>query len=416
MNVWLTLAIIPILTIGISKLLSIYLNWTEKCKNKSIKQHKIHVLFPCHFALAIIAGLLCIYWFCTGHEYMHYGSLWTVIERGTLKALTSVMSIVGVGSILLGWIYSDRDKLTLGKSQIDLIHYCYGSGYAGSLVIHFGVSALAILMLECAAREAALWAFFTVAWGCIQQVWICLGIAMNRVRRERLALQLWNQEGTIRDKQMTIIQKMAEFLSEADIRYNADYREALASVIKSWLLDHYIQTSNSRGVTEGNIKAASVIFREILDKVPEQECANFEEEILKNVAKKLELDVDLDMERKNVAMLLLSCGYIRFLYAHAKEELGRRINRTVYFYQQNGTLFQNSINWIQDFLCGLEWFLFLNEQTDIPREATGKSQRTEYIENIFVQLVLSIRDNKESNDENVAKISWQQVYPGGEEE
>lgn len=416
MYVWLTLAIIPILTIVISKLLSVYLSWTEKCKNKSIKKRKTHVLFPCHFALAFIASLLCIFWFLTGHEFMNYGSLWTVIERGTLKALASVMSIVGVGSILLGWIYSERDKFTLGKSQIDLIHYCYGSGYAGSIVVHFGASALTLLMLECAAREAALWLFFTVTWGCIQQVWICLEIALNKVRREKLALQLWCQDGTVHNQQILVIQKMAGFLSEADIRYNLRYCETLATVVKNWLLDHYSQHSSSRGVEEGNIKAASVLFREINDKVPEQERATFEEEILKNVAKQLEVEANLDMERKNVAMLLLCCGYVRFLYAHSKEELGRRIDKTVYFHQQNSAVFQNCINWTQDFVCGLEWFLFLNEQEDIPSGATRKGQRNEYIENIFVQLILSIRDDKKSNDEEVAKISWQQVYPGGEEE
>lgn len=123
-------------------------------------------MFPGHFALAFFTTVLCIRLFATDRDLIDYGCFWNVIERGTIEALTSVMSIVGVGSILLGWIYSERDKLTLGKSQIDMIHYCYGWGYAGSIIIHFGASALAILMLKCAAKEAALWAFFTVAWGC----------------------------------------------------------------------------------------------------------------------------------------------------------------------------------------------------------------------------------------------------------
>ncbi len=347
-----------------------------------------------------------------------YGCFWNVIERGTIEALTSVMSIVGVGSILLGWIYSERDKLTLGISQIDMIHHCYGWGYAGSIIIHFGASALSILMLKCAAKEAALWAFFTVVWGCVPQAWICLTIAMNREHREILAVQLWKQQGSVRNEQVGVIHKMAGYLNETEVRYNSKYSEALGSVIKNWLLDHYDEKSTSRGISEGNIKAGSAIFRELIDKISKQDHAAFEEEILKVVCKQLEVDNNLNKERKNIAAHLLGCGYIRFLYAQASGEVERRISRAVYFYQQENEVYQNCIDWIQDCLCALEWYLFLNQRTEVPRNAHGKSLKTEYLEkeDAFFQLILSIEEDKSGDLEEIARISWQQVQPGGEHE
>lgn len=409
MNILLILGVPLILTVIISIGLNFYLEYSESHEKQPILKRKIHVMFPGHFALATIALLFSAHWFGTGKDWIDYGSFWNIVERGTIEALTSVMSIVGVGSILLGWIYSERDKLTLGKSQVDMIHYCCGFGYAGSVIVHFGASALAILMLKCTAKEAALWAFFTVAWGCIPQAWICLMIAMNRERREVLAVQLWKQDGSIRNHQIHVVHEMAGHLNETDVRYNPRYCNALGTVIKSWLLEHYDETGESRGITEDNIKTASIIFREIVEKVPEQERATFEEEILKTVCDQLKVDEDLEEERRNVAALLLSCGYIRFLYAQAKEKLGKQINRTVYFHQQGNKVYNNCLNWIQDMLCALEWVLFLKQQAEVPRNATGKSLKEKYIENVFVQLILSVWEGNDLDIEEIARVSWQQL-------
>ena len=409
MDILLILGVPLILTVIISIGLNSYLEYSESHEKQPISKRKIHVMFPGHFALATIALLFSAHWFGTGEDWIDYGSFWNIVERGTIEALTSVMSIVGVGSILLGWIYSERDKLTLGKSQVDMIHYCYGFGYAGSVIVHFGASALAILMLKCTAKEAALWAFFTVAWGCIPQAWICLMIAMNRERREVLAVQLWKQDGCIRNHQIHVVHEMAGYLNETDVRYNPRYRNALGTVIKSWLLEHYDETGKSRGITEVNIKTASVIFREIVEKIPEQERATFEEEILKTVCDQLNADGDLEEERQNVAALLLSCGYIRFLYAQAKEKLGKQINRTVYFHQQENKVYHNCLNWIQDMLCALEWVLFLKQQAEVPRNATGKSLKEDYIEHVFVQLILSVWEGNDLDIEKIARVSWQQL-------
>lgn len=241
---------------------------------------------------------------------------------------------------------------------------------------------------------------------------------MNREHREVLALQLWKQKGAVRNEQVRVIHKMAGYLNETEVRYNSKYSEALGSVLKNWLLDHYDQSSSSCGITEGNIKTVSAIFRELIDKIPDYDHAAFEEEILKVVCNQLEVDDNLNKERKNVAAYLLGCGYIRFLYAQAMDEVEQRISRAVYFYQQGNEVYQNCVDWIQDCLCALEWYLFLNQRTEVPRNVTGKSLKAEYIEkeDAFFQLILSIEEDKSASVEEIARISWQQVQPGGEHE
>lgn len=393
---------------------SAILHLVYKCrkKRKFIAEHKIHVMFPVQLALALASVIICGFWFITGKDVFDYGCLWVIIERGTLEALTSVMSIVGVGSILLGWIYSERDKLTLGKSQIDMIHHCYGSGYAGSIAVHFGSTALAILMLNCIAKEAALWSFATVAWGCIPQVLICLQIAMNRDNRESLALQLWKHEGCIPENQLSVIHKMAAYLSETDVRLNSDYCKTLGAVIRNWLIECYNKDDPARGATQANIRTVSAIFREMSEKIPEAERASFEEELIKIICAQVEADFRAN-EKKDVAIDLLSCGYLRFIYEKSKKTLEQRINGPLNYYLHSDGLYRDCIIRMRDFYSGLEWFLFLNQLAGVPQNVTRQSPHNDYIENIFVQLILSICENDVWFSEKYARISWKQLHSGG---
>lgn len=406
----LIIGVLLLLTLIMSMLLHFCYEWRKK--HKCIAERKLHVMFPGHLAFALASVIISGYWFATGKEAFVYGYWWIIVERGTLEALTSVMSIVGVGSILLGWIYSERDNLTLGKSQIDMIHYRYGLGYAASIVTHFGATALAILMLKCTAKEAALWAFATVAWGCIPQVLICVQIAMNRKNRETLALQLWRHEGLIPENQLSVIHRMIDCLSETEVRFNSDYCKTLGAVIRNWLIACYNKDDETRGVTQANIRTISAIFRDIAEKIPEPERASFEEKLIKIICIQLENEFRAN-EKKDVAIDLLSCGYLRFTYEQSKKILDQRINGTLNYYLNSDGLYKDCIIRMQDFYAGLEWFFFLNRLTGVPKNATKQSPQNEYIENIFVQMVLSLCENNVHVAEEYARISWKQLHIGG---
>lgn len=191
---------------------------------------RFHLLFPIHFSLALITAFICGTWFLTGREFVFdYGSLWGCIQRGSLEALSAPMSIVGVGSVLLGWTYGERDKRTLGKRQVDMVHHFFGHGYTISLIVHIVSTVLCLIMLKCASREASLWSFVTVFWGFVSQAIVCLFVTLNRKKQESLALALWETDRRGKDT-FQVIQNMVEYLSDADVRCSKAYRTMLGSI------------------------------------------------------------------------------------------------------------------------------------------------------------------------------------------
>ena len=93
-----------------------------KLESRDNEKIKIHILFPGQFALLLIALFISVFCFFSGRDMIFgYGCLWDVVKRGSLEALIAVMGIVGVGSVFLGWIYSERDKITLGQSQSEMV-------------------------------------------------------------------------------------------------------------------------------------------------------------------------------------------------------------------------------------------------------------------------------------------------------
>lgn len=369
---------------------------------------KLHLWFPGHFSLAIVTTYISLRWFVTGQEFLFsYGQIWGIVERGSLDALSSTMGIVGVSCILLGWTYGDRDKVTLGKRQIDMIHHTLGYGYAVSLVTHFAATALCILMLKCTAREAALWAFATVLWGCIPQANICLCIALNRKNREQLALDLWKKECSEKDDKFEVIQNMAEHLNDVDARHNKEYRRAMGINITDWLHSCHENNSSDCGITVENIKIASRIYREVSERVPALDQELFEEDIMEAICAQLNV-----AEAKNEkALVLLCCGYYRYLYAQKPSELSSHINKIVYYSQKGDVTFKLFGELLQDFKYALEWYQFLNHRTGAPEYLATCSRRDPYIGIAFEHLILSIFENDGPSVQQNAKLAWNQVYP-----
>lgn len=381
------------------------------CVSIIINRHhnrKLHLLFPTHVSLAVVTFCISLNWFATGQEFIfNYGSMWDVVERGTLEALSSVMSIVGVSCILLGWTYSERDKLTLGKRQIEMIHCRLGYGYALSLIIHLGATALCNLMLKCSAREATLWAFITVLWGCIPQAFICLWIALNRENREKIALELWKKATTKEVNKFLVIQEMVGCLNDVDVRHHRGYRDAISTAITGWLHSCYDKDRSDHGVSVENIKTTSAIYREISESVPAQELELFEEDILQAIGAQLTVAEDKDES----ALVLLSCGYYRFLYGKAPDKMKHRINRAIYYSEKQNTTIKLFGEYMTDFNDGLEWYQFLNQRRSAPEYSGKEAQRNAYIGVAFEQLLLSIFEDDGPNVLQDAKLSWEQLYP-----
>ncbi|MGM9628948.1 MAG: hypothetical protein ACI3V4_12830 [Faecousia sp.] len=373
-----------------------------------INDNKIHILFPSHFALALVTLFISAYWFITGQKTLvDYGNAWRVIERGSLEALTSVMSIAGVSSILLGWIYGERDKITLGKPQIDMIHYVFGPGYAFSLVTHFAATALCIAMAKCAAKEAALWAFLTVVWGCIPQAIICLYIALNRGQREELAIQLWQYDGRDSTTQLSAVRKMAGYLSDVDVRHNKKYCDTLCNIFTRWMLGHYKKNAANYGITAEVIRSVSAIFREIMETIPEAEKESFEDNILKTIYQQLE--VDERTTQKEVALNLVCCGYLRFLHERNQNHTNQYLQRAMFFSENDNEYY----NRVQDYLYGLNWFQFLCQSSVQPLYyKSTRSYGNVYMRVAFEQLVFSIFEGSEEDIRKYSKLAWRQVYLG----
>lgn len=368
---------------------------------------RFHFLFPLQFAFALITLSVSIHWLIAGEAVLiNCSAFWEIVERGSLESLSSVMSIVGIGSILLGWVYSDRDKITLGKRQIDMIQYQYGYSYACSLITHFGATALCILMAKCFAKEAALWAFITVAWGCIPQSLICLQIALNRGTREDLALKLWKKDAKVCDSRVVVIFEMTEYLSEASVRYSKKFRDGLSSMIKDWLID--CCQPSSAYITAESIKSTSAIFEKVSEKVPQKEQAGFFNEMQRKICNELSQSEDTI----NIcALTLLSCSYLRFLYASSDEKARHHTSKAMYYSQNDNKQYEIFLCQIQDLLYGIEWFLFLSQRSGLPNGKPSKKGNNAYMKEAFGQMINSVYPEETETIEKLIDVAWNQVYP-----
>ena len=370
---------------------------------------KIHLLFPVHFSLAIITVYICFKWFSSEKEFVfNYGLLWRCIERGSLEALTEALGIIGVGSVLLGWTYGERDKLTLGKRQDDMVHHIWGYGYALSFITHIGATVLCLIMLKCAALEASLWAFITVLWGFVSQVIICLVITLNGKRREKIALMLWERDRWEKKKSL-VIQNMAEHLSNADVRNNGNYLDMMGRMVYDCLYDFYDDENTCDAISAEQLKAVSKIFCEITDRIPQRDKDLFEESIFRAVCARS----GIIEPRRSRILALLAVGYYRFLYVSDKKELPNKIGRFVYYSQKQNPNSKLVGELLRECHHALAWYQFINQSASIPEYAGLAPRRNGCIETTFRQLVLSLFEGAESDIQYIATLAWDQIHSRG---
>lgn len=368
--------------------------------------HKFHLFFHVHLSLFLITICICYKWFVEGTEFVFdYGAIWGYIQRGSLEALSSAMGIVGVGSILLSWTYGERDKLTLGKPQIDMVNYLFGQNYPFFLVIHVASTVLSLVTMKCAAREASLWSFITVLWGFLSQAVICLSITLNRKNREKIALALWERECQEIDKPL-VIEKMAKHLAEADVRNNKEYRIMMGRILCNWISSTYDKNSADYGISVQNIKTASYIYRVIAENVPDSDRAILEEDILKAACDR----VGIIEPMRESSLVLLCFGYYRYLYAGQAKERQECIHRIGYYVKNQHTELKLFAEILRECDCAIQWYSFLNQLEGVPQHGVPARHRKSYMGIAFQHLIVSFFEVPEHDAQSIAILAWDQVH------
>ncbi len=388
-------------------LITCIFKWILYKTENSLKTYSLWFSIQCAFMA--MSTLIALHWLFSGTPFAfnynyEFWNIYTVLEKGSLDALSSTASIIGIGSILLAWTYKERDTITLGKPQIEMIHLKYGRGYGLSLVLHFSATALCILAAECGAKETAMWAFVTLLSGCIPHAAICLWITWNRGKQEKLALELWEQDIQAAHGSFQVIQNMIVHLEHTEVRNHRGYRKKLSEAILKWL---ECRCENSEKIAEEDINMGSMIFREIAVRASESDRELFEEEIIRTIC-----DLQNTEDNPSPTFLLLCCSFYRFLYIEKPEKEETRL-RKIKFYsseKEPNKQFECFIGIITEFSIGVEWYNFLMEGEKVPGISCGRYKQ-EPVANAFEALICSIAKTDLSAEavSDMAKTAWLQI-------
>lgn len=405
------------------------------------KQHQREYIGLFFTQLFLFAATLLFsgHWFLSGREFTPPDYwVWTILRRGSLAAIETSAGILGIGNFLFVWIYSERDKLTLGRSQSDLIERQLGPcTYTLSVTVHFISTVLCLLLVKIGVREGAFLAFLTLISGCVLQALVCFQIALNRRGREKLAIKAWEEE-PLRGcyLETPVITNMSGFLGDPAIYTNQKYREVLFLKIAEWL-SRFPRANESRlAAGEGTgtsanqtnalsrgIKVVSSRLRAILEKIPASETSRFSEELMDSVCRRWDASLDADQGEKASCFAqaeLLACGYFHYLYSiggasSAVERkidfISERVSELTYFSSNHGQTFSHINRFLRELLEGLEWYLFLTQRTTLPRYTSRRNEKVcgDDID-MFTALIQSIFDKEDPAElKRLTAIAWTQV-------
>lgn len=394
-------------------------------------------LFCTQIFLFAAALLFSGSWFLSGREFTPPDDwIWTILQRGSLAAIETSAGILGIGNFLFVWIYGERDKLTLGRSQSDLIERKLGRyTYTLSVTVHFISTVLCLLLVKTGVREGAFLAFLTLIFGCVLQAMVCFQIALNRRGREKLAIKAWEEEPLQGHYlESPVIMRMSEFLGDPAIYANQEYREVLFLKIAEWL-SRFPGVDGSRPAAEEDpkalavridtrsrdIKAISSRLRAILEKIPASEASRFNEQLVDFLCRRWDASADPEKRASCFAQAeLLLCGYFHYLYniggtGSAIEQnldfISVRISALTYFSSNHGQTFSHITLFLRELLEGLEWYLFLTQKTTLPRYTFHRGGKVCGDDaGIFIALIRSIFDQEEPAElRKLAAIAWTQV-------
>lgn len=388
------------------------------------KENRYQYLMMVPILLTLFAMIFSIAWFFFGEEWTpqeHW--LWTILERGSLGAIESVAEILGITNILFGWIYTERNKLTLGKSQLELIEYQFGKFYTGSVAIHFFATALCLILTKVGAREGTLFSFLALSCGCVLQVLICSEIGLNPKNREECSIALWEKESTSPADYVApaVIEDMIRCLSDPSVYVHEGYRDVLFKKLAAWLGDfpeirQYGQQSFDQMAAD--IRLISYKLHTLLETVPKSERRYFSEELLQGVCKYLGTATAGGCAQVE----LLCCGYVHCIYNMNKtdgtmDEMDRKMDilashifgLTYYFQNQDPTSSYTSQFFLK-ILGGLDWYLFLTQRARLPRYAVIQNSPSAQVNDIFTAFICSIFDLDDPyTRERNARSAWDQI-------
>lgn len=114
-------------------------------------------------------------------------------------AILKIAETVGLGSILITWIYGAIDKREFGISYGELLEKVF-PGYVWGILSHFLNILLCMWLAKMSILEGAMLSLFLVLGGCLLQ-WKIVGnliLPSNKqvggLRRRRIAISIWNQK------------------------------------------------------------------------------------------------------------------------------------------------------------------------------------------------------------------------------
>lgn len=247
---------------------------------------------------------------------------------------------------------------------------------------------------------------------------------MNRSTRRKLALKLWAKDGENVDNLLATIHAMTANLNETQIRYDMEYIEILSGIIQKEISQIIASNGKEPHITSKNIVSTSIMLRDLFEIIPVKEREYFEAILLKNICDQLDTaaknrkmcensqDQYNFVKSKNLTMITLCYGYIRYVYLYystSHQILSNRINLITNFSDSRGSYFNRLLNLMSDTENALSWLLFLARKGDMPRETMRKGRNCKDYKMSFRLLVQCTLIN-----ENFAKrqcdIAWEQLY------
>lgn len=423
---------------GIILFIAIFaLSWLIYPKVKCTKN--IHFMFPAQTTFLVITIIVSLYWFFSDKEFLfYYGRLWKFVQKGSLEAISSTTAIIGVSSLLLGWTYGERDKTTLGKPQIEVIHYLYGRGYGISIIFYFVSTALCLLFVACRAKEAALWAFFTVIFGVLTQIIICIRIVFDLDNREKNVLLLWQIESNIippkkgivsrilkknkqtcctctstKEVRLEVINDMANNLSDSYIRHNDKYMATIAEIIVEWTKtienDNFLYSE----IMQKRVQELSRSLRELFERLPKEESALWEEKLINMICCKCE-------GNSKFSENILSVSYFCFLYFRSEEDIKSRICIITQYSGDRSKSYERFCELLKAFYYGHQWYKFLYKNAPLSETLLCGNVLDYYIDGAFELLVSVLEEKTQANqqkryinEKDIATIAWNQVVSRG---
>lgn len=377
------------------------------------------------FFLMILGLFLGGIWFFTGFEMIPQSwRVWKILQRGSLAAIETVAGVLGIGNILFGWIYSERNKLILGKTQFELIQNRYANMYTASVITHFSATVLCLLLAKVGAREGALCSFLALLWGCIPQVMICYQIAFNQKGSENIALRLWKGTAITDYKKAAVIVEMTKYLGDTAIYVHEGFRECLFYKIVEWLRmfpEIKNQAQLNPTIMANDIRRISLQLRMVAEKVPESEQSHFFGDLFKNTNTYVG-EQFVPKKEKLLLAELLCCGYLHYLFTKFGDSrvtsnemlrvdaLANEISKLLYYSQNHGMVYTHISTYLQELLEGLEWYMFLTRRVPLPRYSTKRNRKVSVADEFFIAFISSVfdYDDKTRLEEKVG-IAWRQV-------